>query len=146
MQPAIADRERKAFEQVEDGLEFDVRERLACDSPVEEGNAQQSFPIHDWHCDLGAQDLKLMLHIRIRQGSGIVAPEDAAKLQQMAANAALVRQVEVVHQLLLQPYGGSGAEPAAFGGGDASIGIVPQENGGSINSEDRTNQQQEFFQ
>src|SRR5262245_27297907 len=116
MEPDVAHGQGESFEQMENGLQFHVGERLACDAAVEESDSDQSFTIHDRDSDLRAENMKFPLYVRIGEGGGIIAPEDASELEEVSADAAFIGKIDVINQFVLQTDRRGRAKAAGFCG------------------------------
>jgi len=149
VEPDVLDGQPQLFEQVEDQLQLGVHEGLAGDAPVEDRHPQQRLPVQDRHGHLRPQQLELIPGFGVMARLLAVAPQDAAEAQEVSADAAFERQLEVVQQAARDAEGARRVQAPAFGlrGGVAEGGERrAQEDGRAVKAENLAQQQEELLQ
>ena len=149
VQPTVADGQAHFFEEMEDEREFLAGEGFAGDAAIEHGDADHGFAVENGEGDLGAEEFKFLEDFAIDAGLVAAALEDAAVPVEVAADAGLEGQLEVIHQAGREADGAGGAQLAVVRRG-ADIGQrgrrAAEEDAGAVDAENLAQEQEEFLE
>ena len=98
VEPDVLEGQAKLLEEMEDQLQFRVDQRLPRDAAIEHGHTHHVLPVQDGHGNLDAEQFELLLRCRVAARLLALAPQDPAQAKQLAANAGLERQLEMLQQ------------------------------------------------
>ena len=149
VKPDVFDGKPDFFEQVEYEFEFGVVERFAGDVAVENGDADDGFPIQNGQGYLAAQEFKFPLGLGILPGFVTVPAQNPAQPRYLFGDAGFEGQFKVVQQFWNDADGAGGFEPTGFRRSGAAVHPVirlAEKNGGTVDAEHFAQLEQKLFE
>ena len=96
VQPNVFGGQTQLLQEMKYQFQLAVGQRLSGHAAIEGGHAHHGFAIQDRHRDLGAEQLKFLLHCKVGQRFFALAPQNASVAVQESADASLEGQFEML--------------------------------------------------